>query len=93
MPLRVAPLACFVVGAVPFRMAEHINIWEAWALLAYVRLCVREGRVSQRLLVIVDSGVVKGAWRKGRSSSRGLNFVLRQWGGICLANDLYLEVL
>ena len=77
----------------PGSLAEHTSILEARALLAYMRLCVREGRVSQRLLVVVDSGVVKIAWRKGRSSSRGLNFVLRQLGGVCLASDLYLEVL
>ena len=59
--------ACCVVGlpwetlgASEFRVPEHTNILEARALLQYVRLCVKEGRVCQRLIVIIDSGVVKG---------------------------------
>ena len=35
------------------------RLLEAQALLSYIRLCVREGRVSQRIIV-VDPGVVKG---------------------------------
>ena len=66
---------------------------EARGLLAYVKLLVREGRTGQRVIVVVDSGVVKGAVRKFRSSSEGLNFVLRQLAGYCLGADLYLEIL
>ena len=43
-------------------------------------------------MVVIDSGVVKEALRKFRSSSRSLNFVLRQLAGLSLAYDLYLEV-
>ena len=80
--LRIVPLPWQIVGSIPFRFSEHINVLEARALLSYIRLCVREGRVSERLLVIIDSGVVKGSLRKFRSSSRSLNFVLRQLAGV-----------
>ena len=82
-----------ILVASAFRVPEHINILEARALLGYVRLCIRERRTSQRLLVVIDSGVVKGAVRKFRSSSHGLNFVLRQLAGLSLAYDLYIELL
>jgi hypothetical protein len=91
--LCIVGLPWEIVGATAFRIPEHINILEARALLSYVQLCVRERRSGQRLIVVVDSGVVKGAVRKFRSSSRGLNFVLRQLGALCLAYDLYLELL
>jgi hypothetical protein len=91
--LKIVNLPWKATGSVKFNIPEHINILEARALLDYVRLCVREKRVSQRIIVIIDSGVVKGAVRKFRSSSKGLNHVLRQLAGLCLACDLYLELL
>ena len=80
-------------GNLPFRIPDHVNIVEARALLVYIRLCVREGRISERILIVIDSGFVKGALRKLRSSSRGLNFVFRQLAGLSLGCDLYIEVL
>ena len=67
----------------PFRFPAHIEFLEAQGLLSYIRLCVREGWVSQRIIVVVDSGVVKEAVLKFRSSSRGLNFALRQLVRFC----------
>ena len=75
----------------PFRLLVETNVLEG--LLSYIRLCVREGRVSQHIIVVVDSGVVKGAVRKFRSSSRDLNFALRPLAALSLAKDLYAEVL
>ena len=48
---------------------------------------------SQRVIVSVDSGVVKGAVRKFRSSSRRLNSVLRRRAALCLAANVNVEVL
>ena len=62
-------------------------------MLAYIQLCVQQGRTSERILVVNDSGVVKGGLRRFRSSSWGLNLVLRQFAGLSLACDLYIEVL
>ena len=68
----------------PFSFPAHINILEAQALLSCIRLCVQEGKVSQRIIVVVDSWVVNGAVRK---------LMLRQLAALSLANDLYIEVL
>jgi hypothetical protein len=68
-------------------------VLEAHALFEYVRWCVGQGHVGQRLVIVVDSGVVKSAIRKFRSSSRVLNHVLRRIASLCLCYDIYVEVL
>ena len=91
--LSIVRLPWSSLGGFAFKIPNHINVLEARALLVYVKLLVREGRAGQRVIVVVDAGVVKGAVRKFRSSSKGLNFVLRQLAGYCLGADLYLEIL
>ena len=76
--LSIVRLPWSSLGGSAFKIPDHINVLEVRALLAYVKLLVREGRTGQRVIVVVDSGVVKGADRKFRSSSKGLNFVPRQ---------------
>ena len=63
--LRIVLLPWQVVGSIPFRLSEHTNVLEVRALLLYIRLCVREGRVRERLLIAFRR--CKGALRKFRS--------------------------
>ena len=72
---REVPLPWYSVGAAPFRFPALVNILEAHALLSYIRLCVREARVVQRSIVVVELGIVKGTVRKCRSSLRGIENV------------------
>ena len=71
--LRVPPppLPRYPLGTVPFRFPVHINNLEAQALLSYIRWCVREGRVSQRIIVAVGSGGGKGSGPQFRAAPAG----------------------
>jgi hypothetical protein len=71
----------------------NINLLEAHGLLFHIRWVIKHGYHDTRIVVIVDSGFLKGAVRKFRSSSKALNFILRQMGGLCLGFGIYLEVL
>ena len=89
------PLAAFeVVLCVRVESPEHINIEEARALLAYVRWNLRsKSRFGHRLLILLDSRVVIGAATKGRSSSRGLNRVIRQLAALCFVGGFVLHLI
>ena len=70
-----------------------LNLLEAMALLTLVRrLCSSKVRQS-RVLVLVDSAVLKGAATKGRSSSFRLNRLLRKLTAYLLGFDIYVELL
>lgn len=72
---------------------NHINIEEARALAWSVReRLVRPGELGHRVLHAVDSTAVAGSVRKGRSSSRQLNRVLRKIFGLALGGNLELFV-
>ena len=74
------------------KFSSHINLLEADALCAYMRrLCVGGVR-RQRVIVLLDSAVLIGAGRKGRSSSRALNRRLREVCALALLAELYLEL-
>ena len=79
--------------AFDFKYAAHINVLELLTLLTLVARLARDGLTSKRLIVLVDSYVVKGCATKGRSSSHSLNFLLRKLTGLCLAHDIYLELV
>ena len=56
----IAPLAWVTLGGVAC-ISQHINILEAHAGLFYIRWLIRRGTKNCRLIVIDDSGVVKGS--------------------------------
>ena len=49
------------VGSIKIEFQTTSTYWRPGPLLAYVRPCVRERRVHQRIIMVVDPGVVKGA--------------------------------
>ena len=76
-----------------FRFANHINVLEAQAVLLWLKRIVKQNISGKRILVLIDSAVVKGAVTKGRSSSVILNRVIRQMAGLALSYGLFLEVV
>ena len=73
---------------------RHINLEEASALSWSIHERLRRpGEIGHRIVHAVDSSVVLGAVRKGRSSSFGLNAVCRQIFASCLAGNLELFLL
>ena len=67
-----------------FRETSHVNLQEARALRLVIRRCAAESNAGFRIIVIVDSRVVLGAFSKGRSSSSRLNSILRSCLGYFL---------
>ena len=67
-----------------FSTGKHINLLELQSLISLLRRITRQGIRARRLLVLVDSRVILGAVSKGRSSSRKINFLLRQRRFWCL---------
>ena len=83
-----------VVLSVKIDESAHINIEEAAALVRYVRWLLRAAaRQGHRVVVLIDSRVVLGAAAKGRSSSKGLNRLLRQLAALTFAGDLVLHLV
>ena len=76
-----------------FLTGKHINLLELESLIGLLRRITRAGIRAKRLLVLVDSRVVLGAFSKGRSSSRKFNFLRRKLGFWCLACDIALELV
>ena len=68
--------------------AGHINLDEPRAVIKYIRWTLR----YERLVLLVDSRVVLGAIKKGRSSSWSLNFLLRQLPALSFVGGLTLYV-
>jgi hypothetical protein len=89
----VIPLKWRIVNGYDFKHDAHINILEAQALFSYVVHRIRGGLRSSRLVVVIDSSVLKGSVRKGRSSSRALNFFLRRIAGWSLSAGVTVDVL
>ena len=82
------------VGAVQAWLArEHNNISEGrCVVLAVSRLTrTRRGR-RRKLLVITDSQVVLGTFRKGRSSSPGLLYLARRLAAFCLGYQVRIAL-
>ena len=70
------PLQWASLVAIRFKEGAHINVLELLMVWMMLKRLARSGATRQRVLVLVDSGVVKGAGTKGRSSARALNFYL-----------------
>ena len=78
----------------PRKDTAHINIAEARAVLRWVQIITRSASARGcKLVVVVDSKVVRGALNKGRSPSWSLNRVLQQIDAVALACGVWLEVL
>ena len=96
MPLEsfVAPKQFVQSSIFSFNKQSHVNIQEARALRAVVRIAARRpSHHHSRLLVAVDSRVVQGAFIRGRSSSSALNRVLKTVVPFLLACRIRLVVL
>ena len=75
-----------------FKAAARIIILELSAVVIFISRLVH-GRVrAARVVVLVDSALVKGAGSKGRSSSKALNRLLTKVCGVCLRSDLVMEL-
>ncbi len=68
---------------------RHINLLELGAVERLIERLSRRA-CSQRLVVLVDSIVVRGCVSKGRSSSRALTFLLRRIFSMMVAADFYV---
>ena len=71
----------------------HINILEARAVRMLVEQLAADGVTHARIVCLCDSRVVVGAFSKGRSSSRQLNFELRKTAACCLLYGLTLDLV
>ena len=74
-----------------FRKKSHINILEESALLKLCSILARRG-MPRRIVICVDSHVVRCATSKGRTSSYGLAPVLRRVSALAVAAGLYISV-
>lgn len=72
-----------------FRVSSHINLLELSAVVRLVQRLVRKGKAC-RVVVLVDSNVVRCAASKGRSSSRALTKLLSRLAALCLVGGVYL---
>lgn len=72
-----------------FRISAHINVLELSSVLKLVNRLVRAGK-GLRVVVLVDSNVIKCAASKGRSSSRALSRFLVRLAALAVAGGLYL---
>ena len=72
-----------------FKVATHINLLELSAVVRLAMRLAKSGR-SIRLVVLIDSNVVKCAAAKGRSSSKLLCKALCRLAAICVLAGLYM---
>ena len=67
----------------------HINLLEASVVTSLQKELLMDGR-GGRFVVLVDSSVVKGAFSKGRSSSRPLQAILKRSACLQLVGGQYM---
>ena len=73
-----------------WKESAHINVLEVRAFVNFLRKSLESGSLARsRFVHVVDSMVAAAVIAKGRSSSKALNFGLRQLAGLCLAGDSY----
>ena len=75
-----------------FKAPHHINILELSAVVRLISRLVKE-RVSGRVIVFVDSNVVRCAGNKGRSSSKALLVLLKKLGALAVSGGLYVTLV
>lgn len=72
-----------------FRISAHINVLELSSVMKLVSRLVKEGK-ALRVVILVDSNVIRCAASKGRSSSRALSRFLVRLAALAIAGGLYL---
>ena len=72
-----------------FRVSSHINLLELSAVLRLVTRLVKKGK-SLRVVILVDSNVVRCAASKGRSSSRALSRLLSRLAALSVVGGLFV---
>jgi len=73
----------------PWHHQQHINMLEGHAILLGLRHATRVRALwGSRVPFLVDSSVMVGALRKGRSSSPGINSVCRRAAAVQLATNI-----
>ena len=77
-----------LVSVWTYRVSSHINILELEAVLRLIHKLVKRG-VSLRLVILIDSNVVRCAASKGRSSSKALSRALSRLAAFCIIGGLY----
>ena len=80
-------------GACSFAHKQHINVLEMKMLKRELVDLVQHDSEPARVVVLIDSRVVAGAFGKGRSSSRQLNRILRSMLGWSLVGRRSLHLL
>lgn len=80
-------------GSCKFAHKQHINILEMKMLKRELMNLVQHDCEPARVVVLIDSRVVAGAFGKGRSSSRQLNRILRSMLGWSLVGRRSLHLL
>ena len=83
-----------VTASYSYRQTAHVNLQEARAVVRCLRQYFRNGgKGSCRQIVLNDSQVCVGAMTKGRSSSRRLNWILRQLMCLQIAGRVQLGLV
>ena len=77
-----------LVQSWPFKAPHHINILEMAAVLKLVKMLVWK-KLSCRVVIFVDSNVIKCAVNKGRSSSNALSSLLKKLGALAVGGGIY----
>ncbi|CAK0857154.1 unnamed protein product, partial [Prorocentrum cordatum] len=96
---QAAPCPAFrwawkAVASYPWSETGHINVLEVLAFLYFVRQSTGSGVLqSTQFVHVVDGMVASAVIATGRSSSKLLNFRLRQLAGLLLAADAYPYVV
>ena len=72
-----------------FKVQTHINILELSVVVRLVSRLVAQGK-SLRVVVLVDSNVVRCAASKGRSSSKALSKALNRLAALSVLGGIYL---
>eukprot|EP00438_Fugacium_kawagutii_P022372 Skav205222 [mRNA] locus=scaffold400:261819:263843:- [translate_table: standard] len=80
-----------LVAVWDFSKQLHINLLEMSVVLRLVTRLIKDG-ISARIVVLVDSNVVKCAVSKGRSSSKALSKVLVKLGALAVAGGIYMAL-
>lgn len=80
-------------GSCKFAHKQHINVLEMKMLKRELMDLVQHDCEPARVVVLIDSRVVAGAFGKGRSSSRQLNRILRSMLGWSLVGRRSLHLL
>ena len=77
-----------LVSVWDFPVTLHINLLELSAVVRLVQRLVKRG-VPVRVVILVDSNVIRCAAAKGRSSARALRKALSRLSALCVGGGIY----